>query len=67
MIDVWYSSWGDMNKHLLTPGREPTEDQSKNTIRAQLGEPMIWIETTYQNLSEGLLVKAEMTQTHMRH
>lgn len=44
-----------MNKLLLSPGRKPTEDQSKDTINPQLGEPMIFIEIIYQNMSEGYL------------
>lgn len=36
-------SWGDGNKHLLTPERKLIIDQSKNTTKAQLGEPMSFI------------------------
>ena len=34
-----HCSWGDVNNHLLTPDREPTTYQRKDTAEVQLGEP----------------------------
>jgi hypothetical protein len=39
---------------LLTSDREPTTDQSMNTTKVQLGDPMSFIGVTYRNMGEGL-------------
>ena len=53
--------FGHVNKHLLTPVREPITDQSKDPTGVQLGEPMSSIEVTYRNVGEGFLTGGEMT------
>lgn len=51
-----------MNKQLLTPGREPIADKSKDTIEVQISKPMSFIEFIFKNIGEGLHIEAEMTQ-----
>ena len=48
---------------LFTPDREPTTDQSKDTIKVHLGEPMNFIGVTYRNMGGELLTGKEMTKT----
>lgn len=54
-------SCGDVNKCPLTPNREPTTDQSKDTTEVQLGELMSFIEVTYRYVGQELLTGAELT------
>jgi hypothetical protein len=56
-------SWGDT----CTPNRDPTTDQSTNTTKVQLGEPMSFIGVASRNMGERLLTGAEMTQRQLHH
>lgn len=53
--------------HLLTPDRKPMTDQSSDTIKHQLGEPMSLTEVIYRNAGEGLFTGAERTQGQLHH
>lgn len=54
---------GEMQQtRLLAPDREPMTDQSLDTTKVQLGEPMSFIGFIHKNMSEGLLIGAEMTE-----
>lgn len=48
----------------LSPDRKPTTDQSIDTTRVQLGEPMTFIEFTYRSIVEGLFTGTEMTKNN---
>ena len=41
--------------HLLTLDMEPTPNQSKNTTKVHLGEPVSFIGIIWKNVGEGLL------------
>ena len=53
--------------HLLTPDRKPMTDQTPDTVKHQLGEPMSLTEVIYRNVGEGLFTGAEMTQGQLHH
>lgn len=53
----------DVSKCLPTLNRELMEDESKDTTKTHLGESMNFIGATYRNMGQGLLTRAEMTQT----
>lgn len=44
------------------PDKDPVTDQSKETIKSQFDEPMVFISIASRNMGEGLLTEAEMTQ-----
>ena len=44
-----------LNKHSLTPGWELTTDESKDTTKVQLDEPICLVKVTYRNSGNGLL------------
>ena len=46
--------------YLLTPEREPTTDQSKETTKVHIGIPRNCIGVTYSNMDDGFLTEAEM-------
>lgn len=50
-----------LNKHSLTPGRELTTDESKDTTKVQLDEPMCLVVVTYRNSGHALLIGPEVT------
>ena len=52
---------------LLTSEWNPTTDQSTDTTKVQLGEPMSFIGVTYRNMGEELLIGTEMTQRQLHH
>lgn len=56
----------DKNKHLFTPIREPTTDQSMDTTKIQLDEQIKYY-WDYGNRSEGLLKGTYMTQRQLYH
>lgn len=39
-VAVWHCSWGDTNQYLLTSDKESTTEQSKDTTKVQLCEPV---------------------------
>lgn len=43
MSVVWHYSWGNVDKHLSTPAREPMTDHSNSITKFQL-KPMSWEE-----------------------
>ena len=47
--------------------RELMTDQSLDTTQVQLGEPVSFIEVTYRNMGEELLIGSEMTQRQLHH
>lgn len=53
--------------HLVTPDRDPITDQSTDTTKGQLGEPMNSLGFVYRNMGERLLTGAEMTQRQLHH
>lgn len=57
--------WGDVNKYVLTPNKEPKTDQSSDNTRDHLGEPLSY--TTWKNMAERLLIEAETTQRQLHH
>lgn len=62
-----YVTWGDTNQCLLTPGRILTTNQTMDTIKVQLGEPISFIGVTYKNMGEGFLTGAEVIQRQLHH
>lgn len=51
---VWQDfSWRD--EHLLNPDNEPTTDQSTDTAKVELGEPMVFTGVSSKNMGERLL------------
>lgn len=62
---VWPYSCREVNKHLLTPGRESRTDQSKDTAEVQLGVVAIqWVLLGLsKNGGEGLFRRAKIPQT----
>ena len=54
-------SWGNVNKGLFTPNKEPSADQRKDSAKVQLGEPCVLLGVICWNMDEGLLIGAEMT------
>ena len=51
-----------MNRYLPTPDRESRRDQSKDTTKVQLGEPVGLTEVTYRSRGKELFTRVEMTQ-----
>lgn len=56
-----------LNKHLLTPGWELTTDESKDTTKVQLDEPMCLVKVTYRNSGYGLHGGAGVTPEQWCH
>ena len=50
---------------LLIPDSEPTTEQSMDTSKVQLGEPVSFIGVSHRITDEGLLTGAEMTQRQL--
>lgn len=53
------SSWGDMNKQLQNPGREPIADKSKDTNQVQISKPTSFTEFIYKMWARGDILKQE--------
>lgn len=53
--------------HLLMPEREPTINQSVDTTKVQLGDPMSFTGITYRSMGEGLLRGVEKTLRQLHH
>lgn len=59
---LWHCSLEDRSKCLLTSDGEPTTEQSKESNKVQLSEPMGLTEVTDRNRGVGLFTRVEMTQ-----
>lgn len=46
---------------------EPTKYKNKDTIKVHLVEPMSFIQVTYKNMGEGLLIGTKITQNHQHN
>lgn len=64
---VWHHSWGDVTKHLLAPETELIADHSTDTTKVQFGKLVSFIEVTYRNTGERLLMGAELTWRQPHH
>lgn len=51
-----------LHRHLLTNDRDPMADQSADSTRLQLGEPLSFIWVTYRNIGERVTYSLEMIQ-----
>lgn len=60
-------SWRGVNKQLLSPDKEATEDQSKNTTQVHLDELISFIGVPHRNMNEELLARAERGQSELHH
>lgn len=56
--------WVDMNKNILTPGRQPAIENVLMPLKSDLGETMSSIGVIYRNVGERSLIEAEMAQLH---
>ena len=54
-----------MTKFVSPLHKEPRTDKSAHTTKVLLGEPISFIEVTYRNMGEGLVIGAEMTQRQL--
>lgn len=63
-IIVWYYSWGDINKYLLTPDRKQTTDQSRIPLKSNWCANE-FTRITYRSVGEGLITITEITQKQL--
>lgn len=53
--------------HLFTPDRDPIIDQSTDSTKGHLSEPMNSLGFMYRNIYERLFIGAEVTQRQFHH
>lgn len=51
-------SWGNVNKGLFTPNKEPSADQRKDTAKVQLGEPCVLLGVIFRNMDGGITYRS---------